>query len=260
MEKYMGNVTFGEYCSALFGQYNNNIKNITYESTDIFIKLTKEPTFEFRRTREISPGKFYFICYNYNGLPIWCPIFVIDERYSTETRKRIIYSINLDYLDHRYKIMFFNLIYMRFNDILKENKKLNDNKVLSTDEKPFPVNFETIYKLLEKNGGKHYSITAYDYMKINGFKKGQPHIYCLSSIITPRFMFINTSLINSKTIHNIIIKESDIDKRRKLLQLLEEMDNIIKTYEDNIEEYHKRIKALEKKYKGIGLVETETEF
>lgn len=255
MKNFLGNVTFSEYCTALLGQYNNNLKNIIYDSTEMFLKLTKNPTHEFKKTKDISNGKFYLIRYSYNGLPIWCPIFVIDQRYNSDTRKRIIYSINIDYLEYKYKILFFDLLYYKQSEIVNKNIKLNDNEIKSIDESPFFVNFEYMYKLLKNNGEKHYSITAYDFNKIYGLNNGDPNIYCVSTVIIPRFIFLDPKIINSKVIQNMIIKENDIIKRRKLLELIEEMDNILKEYENDIDEYYKRIKLLENKYKNISIID-----
>lgn len=251
MEKFLGNVTFGEYCKALYGQYGNRIRNIVYDSTDIFMKLAKKPTYEFKQTNKITKGKFYFIQYNYNGTPIWCPIFVIDDRYSTESQKRIIYAINLEYMKYDYKIMFFDIIYRLSSEIIKKNKIMNDDKTLSTLEIPFNVNFETIYKLLKKNGGYDYVITAFDYMKINGMSKGQPRIFCVSCLLVPRFLFVDTKLVNVKVIHELQQKTKDVEQRQKLLLIIEQFNDLVKDYENDIEDYYKRLKLMEAKYKKV---------
>src|SRR5574343_793264 len=167
--------TFGEYCSSLIGQYNGNIKKLVEESTEmIFNLILKNQNLQVRRNKkgEIIKGIFYVIQYNYNGNKIWCPVFVIDDRYNTELQKRIIYAVNLDYLPYRYKIAYFDKMFKLSKYIIDKNKIINDQDGNVNDEKPLDVNFETIYKSLKNNGEFSYSITAYDYTKIVGIEKG----------------------------------------------------------------------------------------
>lgn len=244
--------TFGEYCSALIGQYNGNIKKLVEESTEmIFNLILKNQNLQVRRTKkgEIIKGKFYVIQYNYNGNKIWCPVFVIDDRYNTELQKRIIYAINLDYLPYRYKIAYFDKMFKLSKYIIDKNKIINDQDGNVNDEKPLDVNFEIIYKSLKNNGEFSYSITAYDYTKIVGIEKGDPRIYGISTTILSRFIFIDSKIIN-KNIMMQHLRETDIlEEKLKLEELLKLLDKITFDYDNDVKEYYQRLKLIENNYK-----------
>ena len=140
--------SFAKYCSALMGQYNDNMKRLVEDSTEMIFNLViRNPNLQIRRTLngEILNGKFYMIQYNYNGNKIWCPVFVIDDRYSTELQKRIIYAMNFDYLPYRYKIVFFDKLFKMFQTEIEKHKTNNDNGGNVNQEVPLKVNFQSVY-------------------------------------------------------------------------------------------------------------------
>ena len=238
-----------KYCSALLGQYNNNIKKISEESTDMIFKLIKNPNLEVSPSTIISKGKFYLINYDYNGNKLWCPIFVIDDRYNTETQKRIIYAINFNYLPWKYKIVFFDKLFRIFNDIIEKNKKNNDNGEGANNDYPMKINFESIYRALKTNGEFSYCITGFDYSKIVGFKSGTPLIYAVSTNIMPRFIFVDTRFVN-RNIMMEYIKETDVEKdKEKLKDLIKSSDEIVEKFSMDSIEYYKQLRNLENNYK-----------
>lgn len=244
--------SFATYCSALMGQYNDNMKRLVEDSTGMIFKLVlKNPSLQVRRSTNatINIGKFYIIQYNYNGNKIWCPIFVIDDRYSTELQKRIIYAINLDYLPYRYKITYFDKLLKMFSTVVEKNKLNNDNNGSVNDEIPMKVNFESVYQSLKTNGNFNYSITAYDYTKIVGVGVTDPQIYGISTTILSRFIFIDAKIIN-KGVMMDVLRDSEVEKEKdKLKEILAAYEKTAFDYENDVKEYYQRLKALENTYK-----------
>ena len=240
-----------DYCNALYGQYNNNIKKISDESTEMIFRLTKNPNLEVRPSinGNMTKGKFYLICYNYNGNKLWCPIFVIDDRYNTEVQKRIIYAINFNYLPHRYKIVFFDKLFSMFKDIIEKNKKNNQNGGNVNDEFAMKVNFESIYRALKSNGDFNYCITGFDYSKIVGMEKGSPMIYSISTMIVSRFLFMDTRYVNRNVMMQAM-KDTEVEKEKeKFAELLKYYDQIVENFSEDSIEFYKQLRNLESKYK-----------
>jgi hypothetical protein len=255
MESYKGLESFGSYCTKLMGEYNasmtgGNIKRLVEESTRIIFDLTKNGNLEFTKSfnGNIKTGKFYLIRYNYNGNKLWCPIFVIDDRYNAELQKRIIYAVNLDYLPYKYKIVYFDKLLGMFKSIILKNVKNNDSGGNVNNEPPLKVNFESVYKSLKANDF-NYAITAFDYTKIVGLEKGSPEVYVVSTNILPRFIFINTKIVN-KNIMIQAMKETDIEKEKlKLAQILELYEKTVEDYDNDVKEYYQKLKLIENQYK-----------
>ena len=243
---------FYSYCSALMGQYGDNMKPLVQDSTEmIFKSVLKTPTLQVRRSTNgiINIGKFYIIQYNYNGNKIWCPIFVIDDRYSTELQKRIIYAMNLDYLPYRYKMLYFDKLFKMFSSIIERNKLNNDNGGTVNEEVAFKINFESIYQSLKTNGNFNYCITAFDFTKIVGISEGTPQIYGISTTILSRFIYIDTKIINRRVMMDMM-KDSDVEREKeKLREILEAYEKTAFDYENDVKEYYQRLKALENRYK-----------
>lgn len=243
--------TFASYCSALMGQYNNAMKPMVEDSTEMIFKfILKNPNLQVRRSMNgtITLGKFYMIQYNYNGNKIWCPIFVIDDRYSTELQKRIIYAINFDYLPYRYKIVYLDKLFKMFSSVIERNKANNDNGNTVNEEIPMKVNFESVYMTLKNNGNFNYAITAYDFTKIVGIG-ADPQIYGISTTIMSRFIFIDTKIINKRVMMDAI-KDSDVEREKeKLKEILEFYEKTAFDYENDVKEYYQQLKLLENHYK-----------
>jgi hypothetical protein len=244
--------SFGLYCSRLIGQYNDNIKRLVEESTEMIFELViKKPNFQVQRVKrnKIERGRFYLIKYNYNGNKLWCPIFVIDDRYSPELKKRIIYAINLNYLPFRYKIVYFDKLLKMFSDVIEKNIKNNDNNGSVNEEFSLKVDFESIYNSLKNNGGFNYAITAYDYMKIDGMDKDDGLIFGISTTILSRFIFVDTKIIN-KNLMMDYMKDSERENEKAILnEILEAYEKTLLEYEDDVKEYYQRLRLIENHYK-----------
>jgi hypothetical protein len=244
--------SFGKYCSSLMGQYNDNMKRLVEDSTEMIFNLVlKNPNLQVRSVinGQINIGKFYLIQYNYNGNKLWCHIFVIDDRYSTELQKRIIYSVNLDYLPYQYKIVYFDKLFKMFSSIIERNKINNDGGNTVNEEIPMKVNFESVYKSLKNNGGFSYAITAFDYTKIVGIGEGGPKIFGISTTILNRFIFIDTRIINKRIMMDVL-KDSDVEKEKETLKkLLLAYEKTAFDYENDVKEYYQQLKLLENHYK-----------
>lgn len=237
---------FKDYCGKLFGEYNNNIGSITKESTDRIFYLINNPNEEIYFDKKLSIGKFYLIRYDYNGNKIWCPIFIIDDRYKTDTQKRIIYAINIDYLPYAYRVIFFDILFEQFRKTIDFNVNKSENDI----EKSLTVNFEFIFNLLKKNGGYEYSITAFDYSKIDGINNGIPKIFFISTTFISRFIFINTKKVNMKSMRDLSIIMDDYDIKNKLNDLINEFNLIKEDLDINDQkEYYKKLKNMEQRFK-----------
>jgi len=239
---------FKDYCGRLYGQYNNDIKLITKDSTERIFELVKKPNHELHLAKKIHIGKFYLIKYVYNRLRIWCPIFVVNDTYDPIQQKRIIHAINIDYLPYAYRILLFDILFDKSKMIIDHNKN-NGLKI----EKPIKLTFDIIYKILQRLGKYEYSITGFDYEKIYGVKKsGRPLAYFISTNFVNRFIFINTKIVNMKYMKDMIIDSNDNLFKTKLNELLTEFETIKDDFEiDEQREYYKKIRSLENKYKKI---------
>ena len=244
--------SFGTYCNRLLGQYNDNMKRLVEDSTEMIFNITlKNPTLQIRKTinGEIRIGKFYIIQYNYNGNKIWCPILVIDDRYSSELQKRIIYAVNFDYLPYRYKIIYLDKLFKMFSDVIEKNRKNNDGGNSVNEEASMKINFESIYNSLKNNGNFNYAISAYDYSKIVGIGMGGPQIYGVSTTILSRFIFIDTKIINKRVMMDAL-KDSEVEtEKEKLKELLLAYEKTAFDYDNDVKEYYENLKLLESHYK-----------
>lgn len=243
--------SFAIYCSGLIGQYNNNMKKLVDDSTNIIFNKIINPSNQVKKTinNEILIGKFYLIKYDYNGNKLWCPILVIDDRYNTQFQKRIIYALNLDYLPFKYKIIYFDKLLNIFSSIYQKNINIIDNENDVNSELPFKINFESIYKTLKDNGGFNYAITAFDYNKIVGVNDGNGEIYGISNTILSRFIFLNTKIINGRMMMEIL-KDNNIEKNKdKIKEILKNYEKTIFQYDNDVKEYYQKLKLLENSYK-----------
>lgn len=251
MDKYKGLESFSSYCQKLIGEYNGNMKRLVTESTNLIFSLIKNPNLEVKRSIKggIYVGKFYLIRYNYNGNKLWCPVFVIDDRYNAEIQKRIIYAINFDYLPFRYKIVYLDKLFNMFQSIIIKNIKNNDNDNDVNKEIPLKVNFESIYRSLKNNGDFNFCITGFDYSKIVGVDKGEPEIYGISINIVPRFIFLNTKQVN-KNIMIKALKNTDIEKEKEKLSIILELyEKTVQDFDNDVKEYYQKLRLIENHYK-----------
>jgi len=244
--------SFGLYCQRLIGQYNDNMKRLVEESTEmIFEYVLKKPNLQVRKTlkNQIDKGRFYLIKYNYNGNKLWCPIFVIDDRFSPELQKRIIYAINLNYLPFKYKIIYFDKLLKMFSNVIEKNRVNNDNGSSVNEEFPLKVNFESIYNSLKNNGGFNYAITAYDYTKIDGIDKGDGLIYGISTTILERFMFVDTKIINSNLMMDYIKDTDRENEKEKIKEILIMYEKTVQDFDNDVKEYYQKLRLIENHYK-----------
>ena len=234
---------FKDYTLKLFGQYNNDISTITKESTDRIFYLLKNNNEEIYYSKKIMIGKFYMIKYDYNGNKLWCPIFVIDDRYKPDIQKRIIYAINIDYLPYNYRILIFDMLFTAFENTIDYNKNNHPDRSLKVD-------FQTMYNMLKNNGQYDYAITAFDYLKIVGADKGTPIIFEVSTRFLSRFVFINTKNVNLKLMKNLMVVTNDLTTKDKLKSIIEIYESIKDDFSpEEQKEYYKKIRSIEKKYK-----------
>jgi hypothetical protein len=240
---------FKNYCASLYGEYHGNLGKIVHDSTERLFELVHNNNLEIAYSKNITPGKFYIIKYNYNGNKIWCPIFVIDDRYSTKSQKRILYAINLEYLSYDFKILLFDILFKTYKRAIDYNKDQNNANKNVNFERHIDINFEKIYKLL-KTYNRDYAITAYDYMKIDGANAGKARIYGVSTNFTPRFIFVDTKKFNITSMRDLSIIIEDLEIKRKLGELIELFENIENELDEKDQEkYYKKLKDLESKYK-----------
>jgi len=232
---------FEENVIALKGQYKDNLSKLTYDSTERIFYLRKNQNNEFKTISldKLTIGKFYLIKYDYNGNKIFCPIFPLE--YKVIKNKNILYAVNLDYLPYEYKMDFFSKFFGYYDDILEKNK---DRAKVLEEPSLKGVNFETIYKLLKRNGGYEYAVTAFDLLKIK-------ETNVISTTIMHRFIFLNTRMVNSAMMKELLTNTSADELNEKIKEIIEKYDSIQISYDEDTKDFYKRLKSFEKNFKLV---------
>lgn len=228
------------YINALHGQYGMDLNKLIYECNREVFLARREPTpwFKTLPLNKIQTGRFYLINYNYNGNKIFCPIFAIDYRVSTNN-KHNLYAVNLDYLPFDFKTQYFNKLYYATQATFDTNADVDD----VMKEKKIDVNFEIVYKTLQQNGGFNYAVTAFDITKI---------IECY--IVSTNLMYLITN-VHMRPVNVALMKEKSLDfekgsePRNRLEKLLNELEEMSESYDTDVVEYYKKLKQLENNYK-----------
>lgn len=231
---------FMNYVSALRGQFNKNLDLLVKESNKELFSMRRNQNDNFKsiNINKINTGRFYLINYNYNGNNVYCPIFSIDYRISTNN-KHNLFAVNLDYLPFEYKSMFFNNIYNNYSSIFDNN---SDSKNV-IEEKSLPINFELMFNLLKNGGGYEYAITAFDINKINECFLISTNI--LYVLIHCHMRSVNIALMK-ETMKNY---EQGDDKFSKLKETISELEKMSESYDTDMKQYYKRLKQIENNYK-----------
>jgi len=235
-----------------FNSYvDESIKINGLSDLEHYVKYCTDTLFDLKKTpinseivqvsqKKLVPRRFYLIQYNYNGNLIWCPIMALD--YKVVKNKHILYAINLEYLPPKFKKLYFDRIFNgSYNELEKVAKSGFDS---ISQESLLPYNFEFIYNTLKKNGDMNYVVTAYDYLKIK-------EIYLISIKIAPEIIFCDPKRYNSASMKELYNKLESSDEKDKLKDIIEEMDEIIETYQIDSIAYHKRVANFEKHLKLI---------
>lgn len=228
------------YVRALRGQYGGNIEKLIFDcNKEVFLaRKTQTPWFKSIPLNKIQTGRFYLINYYYNGNKVFCPIFTVDYRVS-EHNKHNLYAINLDYLPFDYKMIFFNKLYNNAQTIFETNADAPD----VMKEMNIPVNFEIMYKALEKNGGYNFAITAFD---INKIKE------CY--IVSTNLMYLITN-VHMRPVNVALMKElaqqydEGLEPKIRLDKLITELEEMNETYDTDVKDYYKKLRSLENNYK-----------
>jgi hypothetical protein len=231
---------FEYYVRALRGKYGNDLPSLIQESNKEIFLMRKNPNkwFSGCPLNNIKVGKFYLINYNFNGNKLYCPIFAIDYRV-TDNNKHVLYAINLDYLPFDYKMIYFNKLSSVYSNIFDKNS--DSNGVM--EEIPIPINFESIYKTLETNGGYHYSISAFDILKIE-------ECFVVSTNLMYLLIHVHMRTINIALMKQLMDNYQDgSEVKEKLKNLLDNLDESVKTYEDDLQSYYKKLRNIENNYK-----------
>jgi len=228
------------YVKALRGQYGGDLATMIFECNKEVFWARKNQTDWFKSIahNNIQTGRFYLINYYYNGNKVFCPIFAIDYRVSTHN-KHNLYAINLDYLPFDYKMLYFNQLHNSAIDIFDRNADVSD----VTKEQRIPVDFETIYRTLEKNGGYNFAISAFDINKIL-------EIYLVST----NLMYLITN-VHMRPVNVALMKElaqsyeEGLEPKIRLEKILSEMEDMTETYDTDVKDYYKKLRQLENNYK-----------
>ena len=232
---------FGENVQSLIGQYGKDLSGLAYDSTERLFYLRKKPNHELSMTglNDLKIGCFYLLRYDYNGNSIFCPVFTLE--YKVIKNKNILYCVNLDYLPYMYKVDFFTKLYNFYNGTFDDNENISD--VLS--EKPLDgVTFESIYKLLQNNGKFEYAVTAFDILKIKEINR-------VSTTILHRFIFLNTRMVNSALMKELLVRNASSELNEKIKNIIEQYDSIKLDFDTDTKYFYKRLRAFEKNYKLI---------
>lgn len=232
--------TFSHYVRALRGQFGNDLPSLIMACNRDMFGFRRSPTPWFMNIahNRIQVGKFYFINYDFNGNKLYCPIFTIDYRVK-ESGKHVIYAINLDYLPFEYKLLYFDKLYNLANNIFSFNKDAQD----FTQEQPIPVNFEQIYRTLKDNGDFNYAISAFDITKI-------VELYGVSTNLMYIMIHVHMRPVNIALMKELMQRyEEGAEERMKLGNLIDKLEEMQETYEEDVQTYYKKLRNLENNYK-----------
>ena len=208
---------FDYYVRALRGQFGNDLGLLIQASNREVFQLRKVPTVWFMNIahNKLQIGKFYIVCYNFNGNQLYCPIFSIDYRVK-ESGKHVLYAINLDYLPFDYKMLYFNQLNLIYEQLFASNGDSPD----FMQETPLPVNFEQIYNTLKNNGGYNFAISAFDITKIT-------EIFGVSTNLMYLIIHVHMRTINVELMKGLMEKyekgTEERDQHEKLVGELSEM-------------------------------------
>jgi hypothetical protein len=231
---------FDYYVRALRGQYGNDLELLIKDSNKDVFNMRRKPTPWFMKVshNKLQVGKFYLICYNFNGCQLYCPIFSIDYRIK-ESGKHVMYAINLDYLPFDYKVSYFN----QMNTVFQQIFQFNSDALDFMQERPITVNFEQIYNTLKTNGGYNYAISAFDITKIT-------ELFGVSTNLMYLMIHIHLRPVNVALMKTLMEKyEMGTEEREKLQKTVNELNEMHQTYEEDIKDYYKKLRNLENNYK-----------
>jgi len=226
---------FKEEVRALMGQYSKNIKVLRDDSTaQIFQTAFKKPTWQIRPTNvnKLRKGCFYIIKYNYNGNKIWCPILSLE--YKVKDNKNILYAINFDYLPYQYKILFVSSLFKTNKSYVDKNRDIQN--VL--EEESLDARIENVYRWLQTNGRKEYSLTGFDVLKIK-------QIYAVSTTILDRFIFLDTKYINKRMMLDTLESIDDQNIRLEMQSKIEKYEELLELYEKDVELFYRALRNFE---------------
>lgn len=228
--------SFSDYMLSMKGTYGNWF-NLIKECTDDIFLMSRDsvrPEMIKLSPRNITPGNFYLLRYNFNGNLIWCPVLTLE--YKVIKNKNIMFAINLEYIPIRFKIFFFDKIFRAYRELFGRNQTQTMKAQVQ-----IPIKFDLVYKLL-KDAKKEYVITAYDMSKI-------VTLHWVSTNLSPHFVMINTHKYNSKSMKDYYLKAEDLKEKLKIGEILEEYEIILKEYDLDSDEFHKKLKSFEKNFK-----------
>ena len=236
---------FENYIYGLIGMNGGTMTSLIYNMSNKLYELTNSPNqTEVSQIlpNKLVPGRFYLIQYNFNGNPIWCPIFALD--YKVIKNNHLLYAINLEYLPPRYKIMFFNNLFKGFSDTLDN---ISQSKYVVNEQPLNFLNFEVMYNLLKKNN-MHYSVTAYTIKDFNEEYKIQSSYLCSVKIL-PEIIMSDFKRINQKNM--IAFQKTLIGSPTEytLKKIIEDYSKILDEYQEDSLEYHKRVALFRDKLK-----------
>ncbi len=231
---------FDYYVRALRGQYNNNLQKLIEDCNKEIFFMRRNQTSWFMSVphAKLQVGKFYLINYDFNGNKLYCPIFTIDYRLK-ESGKHVIYAINLDYLPFDYKVLYFN----KLQDLTKQLFEFNADAPDFMREKAIPINFEQIYNTLKDNGDYNYAISAFDVTKLT-------EIFGVSTNLMYLMIHVHLRPVNVALMKTLMESyEKGTEEREKLEKIISELDNVYETYEEDVQNYYKKLKSIEANYK-----------
>lgn len=237
---------YSNYMKGLLGQYNGNLGQLIFDCNKELFQSRKTPTKWFKPIviKKIEVGKFYLVNYNFiddnSGKvsnKLYAPIFTIDYRVSNN--KHIIYAINLDYLSFSFK----NVLFQMFRDNGKQIFEKNDAAESVSDEQKIPINFESMYNILKRNGSMNYAISAFDLNKIN-------EVFVVSTSMMHVITNCHMRPVNVALMKELMSKyEKGDELHMSLEKLINELVAMTEEYDNDVVGYYKKLKSLESNYK-----------
>lgn len=231
--------TYERRVRALVGQYNGNIDLLVRDTTREIFRRVRIPdrevgTVDAPTEKTVSSGRFYVLRYDAGVAMVFLPVLLLQLKFLDG--RWIAHCLNLDYLPWKAKAGLFNQFDVAFRQVLETNEvasRVQEERGLTTTE---PL-YEMVYKYL-KSRKLNFAISAYHVDRLE-------RAHRLSTRLLEQLPFLYTKPINQAVIKATVLQLEDASEKAGLSKFLEEYEAVNEQNYTKVEEYFKRLAALE---------------
>lgn len=219
-----------------------------YKNNEQFIskQINSENIYGINKNKFIV-GSFYLLYYDLtskrSNMEKINPILLLDK-YKIKD-KTIFLTLNINFLPILIRTYFFNTI-LNFNlNVIEKNTELDTIKQDNLNK----INFNTIYKMLKKIGYE-WAIRKIESDKIN-------KVYKINTNILPEFITMSTASFTGVDDNKLIsiwqkkIKEKELNEQKLINSILNDLENISNTFNEQYIDLNTRSSNLEETLKII---------